>query len=159
MTFDPKNWSHTDDRSTSDGFVSGGSLRPRAMRASVLLGDWSATPSLSESVGQTRLRSIRSLLGTGAWRTGNLSQATVDAAVCFLLSFEAALLVYIRPRVAPTDAGGIMFEWEHGPRELFAEVLPGGLLDLLQVRGGVEECEGEGSIADAARLAKWLQNA
>src|SRR5262245_59766791 len=113
------NWTHVDElRPTGIRTLGaenvGRSARHAALpdRTAVLLGDWTSTRNIVQSVGQERLRRIRSLAGTGVWRTAALTAATVDAAVDFLLSFEAALLVELPARIAPTDVGGIMLEWE-----------------------------------------------
>jgi len=121
--------------------------------ASSAVVEWQASDT-GATVGWKRLQEVRSLLGSGEWRTGRLAPYTLEMAETFFGTF-AAMVPDLEPRVAPTDGGGIMFEWENGDRELLVEVRADGVLDVLQVVGD-EQLEHESTLDDAAALATWL---
>lgn len=124
--------------------------------------DASPPSDAGERHGWRILREIRDLRKTGEWRTGRLTLSTLEAAESFFRTFSATCPGHT-PRISPTDAGGIIFEWERPGKELFVEVREDKLEVLRVVTETREESEDEELLpahAQAAQqLAHWFQEA
>jgi hypothetical protein len=112
------------------------------------------TPEHAPSVGVGRLLRLRAIAGTGVWRTADLTIEIVDRALAIVRKFDRAFPgEVLRPRVAPTDGGGLSVEWERSGRELLLHIEKNGATEWLLVDGDMERTEMN---ADTGALTTWL---